>query len=222
MSRCFSVARRASLLAIWMAACGVSAQTEADAPVDVMITHGLPSVTVRHGGERVDIRRAQDPENSVNPAFARTSRPCPPFCIQPMQLAAGVETIGELEVLDYLRRIAEGDDSVLVVDSRTPTEYLVGTIPGAVNIPWTRLNLFHATEDEAATILQQEFGVIRTGQFWDFSYAKTLVMFCNGMWCGQSPTNIKTLLRWGYPPGKLKWFRGGMQTWEILGLTTAW
>ena len=50
--------------------------------------------------------------------------------------------------------------------------------------------------------------------------AKTLVMFCNGMWCGQSPANIRTLLRFGYPADKLKWYRGGMQDWEILGLTT--
>jgi len=39
------------------------------------------------------------------------------------------------------------------------------------------------------------------------------------MWCGQSPSSIKTLLRFGYPAKKLKWYRGGMQDWEILGLT---
>jgi hypothetical protein len=41
------------------------------------------------------------------------------------------------------------------------------------------------------------------------------------MWCGQSPNNIKNLLRFGYPSQKIKWYRGGMQDWEILGLTTA-
>jgi hypothetical protein len=46
------------------------------------------------------------------------------------------------------------------------------------------------------------------------------VMFCNGMWCGQSPNNIRNLLGFGYPAHKIKWYRGGMQTWEILGLTT--
>ena len=39
------------------------------------------SVTV---GEH-KIMRNQDNTNK-NPAFAKTSRPCPPFCIQPMQL----------------------------------------------------------------------------------------------------------------------------------------
>jgi hypothetical protein len=45
-------------------------------------------------------------------------------------------------------------------------------------------------------------------------------MFCNGMWCGQSPNNILNLLKFGYPADKIKWYRGGMQDWEILGLTT--
>ena len=44
--------------------------------------------------------------------------------------------------------------------------------------------------------------------------------FCNGMWCGQSPASMASLLRFGYPADKIKWFRGGMQTWQILGLTT--
>jgi hypothetical protein len=39
------------------------------------------------------------------------------------------------------------------------------------------------------------------------------------MWCGQSPTNIRQLLSMGYPADKLKWYRGGMQDWQILGLT---
>ena len=59
------------------------------------------------------------------------------------------------------------------------------------------------------------------GGMLDFSDCKTAVMFCNGMWCGQSPANIHQLLKLGYPADKIKWYRGGMQNWEILGLTTA-
>ena len=54
----------------------------------------------------------------------------------------------------------------------------------------------------------------------NYTNAKTLVMFCNGIWCGQSPNNILNLLKFGYPAHKIKWYRGGMQDWEILGLTT--
>ena len=72
---------------------------------------------------------------------------------------------------------------------------------------------------DIAEIFEDKFGVLRTSEFWDFSNAKTLVLFCNGMWCGQSPNNIKSLLKIGYPAHKLKWYRGGMQDWSILGLT---
>ncbi len=71
-----------------------------------------------------------------------------------------------------------------------------------------------------AEIMNQQFGVIEQEGLWDFSKAKTLVLFCNGMWCGQSPRNIMALVKFGYPAEKIKWYRGGMQNWEILGLST--
>jgi rhodanese-related sulfurtransferase len=56
---------------------------------------------------------------------------------------------------------------------------------------------------------------------WNSENAKTLVLYCNGAWCGQSPTNVRQLLAVGYPAYKLKWYRGGMQSWKSLGLPTA-
>ena len=32
---------------------------------------------------------------------------------------------------------------------------------------------------------------------------------------------LENLLGFGYPANKIKWYRGGMQSWETLGLTTA-
>ena len=189
--------------------------------IAVKINADIASVDVMHNGKKVTIMRNQDQKNIVNTAFAKTSRKCPPFCIQPMQLAPGVETIGEIEMLDYLERMSEGDTSILVVDSRTPDWVKRGTIPGAVNLPWTRLNPARGADPlSIGEILTEHFGARDLEGLWDFSDAKTLVMFCNGMWCGQSPNNIKNLLKFGYPPHKLKWYRGGMQNWENLGLTT--
>ena len=132
-----------------------------------------------------------------------------------------METIGELEVIDYLKKMSGGDDSILVIDSRTPDWAARGTIPGSVNIPWTKLNVVGGADPlTIAEILENQFGAKETGETWDFSDAKTLVLFCNGMWCGQSPNNIKALLKLGYPADKIKWYRGGMQDWEILGLST--
>mgnify|MGYP003386543178 FL=1 len=110
----------------------------------------------------------------------------------------------------------------MVIDSRTPDWVARGTIAGAVNIPWTGLDAKKgATELDIELIVIDEFGATKDDNGkWDFSNAKTLVLFCNGMWCGQSPRNINTLLSMGYPAEKLKWYRGGMQTWHVLGLST--
>ena len=188
---------------------------------DVNITPSMESVTVMHGGAKTTIMRNQNQKNTVNPAFAKTSRKCPPFCIQPSTLAPGVETIGEVEVIGYLKRMNDGDNSILVVDSRTPDWVAKGTIPGAVNLPWTALNPAKGADPiSIGEILEEQFNAKNLEGLWDYSKARTLVMFCNGMWCGQSPNNIKNLLKFGYPSHKIKWYRGGMQDWEILGLST--
>lgn len=224
------------LTAALLPATGAHAQSAVDRPVG--ITPELMSVTVQHRGKAVEIKRNQNTAATVDPAFARTSRPCPPFCIQPMNLAPGVETIGELELLGYLDRQWQGDDSILVIDSRTPDWVRRGTIPGATNIPWTALNarqgattetimglltdVFRARLKEGKGLLDVDEAIVagNVEDVIDYAEARTLVLFCNGMWCGQSPANIRTLLDYGYPADKLKWYRGGMQAWEILGFNT--
>jgi rhodanese-related sulfurtransferase len=207
----------------WSLAC--SAADTSDALFDladlrVKITADLPYIETLHDGEKVLVMRHQDPGHTVEAPYAKTGRDCPPFCIQPMSLGPGVETIGELELLAHLRRLGDGAEDVLVIDSRTPDWVGRGTIPGAVNIPFDRLDPEHARGPDISEILQLDFGVIRVDGLWNFSAAKTLVFFCNGAWCGQSPTNIKALLELGYPAHKLKWYRGGLQAWEQLGFTT--
>lgn len=212
----------------------------ADDAKPVGITADKMSVTVKHDGAEVEIKRNQDNSATVVADFAKTSRPCPPFCIQPDTVAEGVQTIAELGMLDYLGKVSGGDASVLVIDSRTPDWVEKGTIPGAKNISWESLAPDKgATTDDIIKILTEDFGaklakgadalavdeaVAEGGdavsKVFDYADAKTLVLFCNGMWCGQSPTNIKTLLKFGYPADKIKWYRGGMQDWSILGLTT--
>jgi rhodanese-related sulfurtransferase len=202
------------------ALCMLATGAGAADPAVVGITSTLVRVPTVHAGKPVVIERRQDPESTINPAYAKTARPCPPFCIQPITLAPGVETIGELEMLDYLARVGRGDEAVLVIDSRTPDWVEAGTIPGSVNISWQALSPEAGADPmEIADVLERRFGALAQEGLWNFSAAKTLVMFCNGPWCGQSPTNIRTLLEFGYPAHKIKWYRGGMQDWESLGLT---
>ncbi len=196
---------------------------------DNKIAPTLDGVDVTHNGETLTITRGADRHATLPALFQKTDRGCPPFCVQPIQAAPGVATIGELELLDYLSRIHQGDNSILVVDSRTPDWVMRGTIPGSINIPWNRLNtdltgsLEQAGEADGLTqILTEQLGASQdpsTGQ-WQFDDAKTLVLFCNGIWCAQSTANIKTLVEYGYPAHKLKWYRGGMQDWVSVGLTT--
>ena len=189
--------------------------------VAVKITPKLASVDVMHNGKKVTIMRDQNQKATVNPDFAKTSRKCPPFCINPMKLAPGVETLGETEVLAYLDKMSKGDKTIMVIDSRTPNWVAKGTIPGSVNIPWTKLAPQKgASPIDIAEIMTTRFNVKEQEGLFDYREAKTLVMFCNGMWCGQSPNNIRTLLRFGYPADKIKWYRGGMQNWSNLGFTT--
>ena len=212
--------KRLQLNSIFIFLCISFSVYASDGDIDVGISQDIDYVDVIHNGKPIRIQRNQSPTNTVNPDYAKTSRKCPPFCIQPNQLAEGVETIAELEMLEYLKRVSNGDDAILVIDSRTKDWVKKGTIPGSVNIPWTLLKPEAGADPfQIAEILESRFGAINIENLWDFSNAKTLVLFCNGMWCGQSPSNIKTLLRFGYPPQKLKWYRGGMQNWENLGLT---
>jgi rhodanese-related sulfurtransferase len=194
--------------------------------MSVKISPTMDSVDVVHMGKKIKIQRDQDTGHTIPKLYAKTSRSCPPFCIQPNVAAPGVETIAELEMLGYLKA-ASTDNSVIVIDSRTPDWTARGTIPGSVNIPWTELSVagsgaWDESEDAPTStdVMIDRFGVKVDGDKMDFSNAKTLVMFCNGSWCPQSTLNIRSLIKKGYPADKIKWYRGGMQSWVTLGLTT--
>lgn len=169
----------------------------------VMLRPGLAAVTVETPAGPVEISRIQDNANLLEREWARTSRPCPPFCIQPMRPAEGVTTIGELELLEMLQ-----DPAVRVIDSRTPDWFRGGTIPGAVSIPW----------NEVVDRLD-ELGCEADFDGWDCAQAARVALFCNGMWCGQSPTAIRAMIAAGYPADRIFYYRGGMQAWRLLGLT---
>ena len=173
------------------------------ADVEVGITKDMPSVTVQTRNGPVEIGRIQDTTHEIGGDWARTSRPCPDFCIQPVTPTEGVATIGELELIEMLK---SPDD--VVVDSRTSDWFQGGTIPGAINIPYTYVL------DELSTL-----GCEPDFEGWDCENAKRVALFCNGIWCGQSPTAIRSMVKAGYPADRIFYYRGGMQIWRLLGLT---
>lgn len=112
--------------------------------------------------------------------------------LQPMQVAEGIRTVGELEVLERLR---QGEP---VVDNRSAGSHAQATLPGALNIP-------HAEATD------------RRGEL---DRSRVTVFFCNGPQCPQSPTAIRALLDGGFPADRIIYYRGGMHDWVTLGLPT--
>lgn len=184
---------------------------------DVWITPDKPFVELEINNQFIVIERNPDKNAVIPAAYAKTSRACPPFCVQPITVAEGVNTVGELEVLSFLENVVQAGKGLLI-DARIPSFYHAGTIPGAINLPFTLLS-----NDEKnpflGPILTQLGGVKQADGTWSFENATELMLFCNGPWCGQSPRAIHNLLAVGYPADKLHYYRGGMQDWLILGLT---
>lgn len=186
-----------------LALCLTLAAGTAMADGDVGITKDMLSVTLQTANGPVEINRIQDTENTISGEWALTSRPCPDFCIQPHSPLEGVSTIGELELIEFLQ-----DEEAVVVDSRTSDWFTSGTIPGAINIPYT-----YVLDELARLGCEPDF------DGWDCEQAKRVALFCNGIWCGQSPTAIRNMVEAGYPADRIFYYRGGMQVWRLLGLT---
>jgi len=204
----------------------------------IPLVEGKPYLHVIHEGRSVKVQRVQDPSYELKGYFAKTGRKCPPFCIQPVTPAASVATVGEVELFEFMEtRLRDG--SGVLIDARTESWFRKGTIPGSVNYPFTLFGKDKADPELVAAL--RAFGAVQRGEVgavdrllddlgwseshhktedWDFSAAKELVVWCNGPACGQSPRAIRGLLNVGYPGEKIKYYRGGMQMWQLWGLTT--
>ena len=208
----------------------------ADVEVKLSPTKDYVDVVLHEGGN-YRIQRNQDQENVMSAAWSKTSRKCPPFCPQPIEVAPGVMTVGELEVFEFMEKKLNSGKG-LIIDARVPSWYEKGTIPGSINIPFTVFD--HAPTDIEIEEAFAQIGVQPRGEIglvdsllgklghppegktehWDFSRAPDLMLWCNGPWCGQSPRAIQGLLALGYPAHKIYYYRGGMQMWQVLGLPT--
>ena len=109
--------------------------------------------------------------------------------VQPMRIADGVETVGELELIEHL------DAGGQVIDTRVPESVVKGTIPGAEAIPSAEIAT-HAAR---------------------FTAENPVVLFCNGPQCAATPRSVKALLEAGCDPAALRYYRGGLQDWVGLG-----
>ena len=180
----------------------------------VPISKGVKSIEMNLNGEKFTLMRNQKAGNIISELYNTTNRGAP----QPMIIAPGVETVGELEFIEYMKK-AQKDDSIAIIDSRKPGWNAKLRIPGSINVPFTNFK----EKDTAIEMMEDEMGVVESDGKLDFTNAKTIVLYCNGYWCGQTPAMVKrskySLLQMGYPVEKIKYYRGGMQAWTSLGFT---
>jgi len=137
----------------------------------------------------------------------------------PMLLDEEIATYGELEVLAFMKQMQK-DSSMLLIDGRKEDWFNYRTIPGAINMP------FHHFKDKEAFVFEFEEHLLilnvdlKSDGSFEFSKAKTVLIFCNGPWCSQSVVMVEALLDIGYPAERINWYRGGMQTWLNAGMTS--
>ncbi len=225
----------ASIILVTLVTVSFSARAQNAA---VKITENKSYSTVHDGSELIKISRIQDTSNVIDESFAKTSRPCPPFCINPLSLDERIQTVAELEVIKFMETQLYHGEGVLV-DTRSQYTHQQGTIPGSMNIPFSvfekaadsveltevfeSLGVVERSGVNPVLLMVEGFGLLEGNQKterWDFSHAKDLLLWCDDPWCDQSPRAIQGLITAGYPAEKLYYYRGGMQMWQSLGLTT--
>lgn len=213
----------------------LSFSSESDVSI---LSNGIEAEHIKESGEkqRITVKREIDPEckkihisNDMfwkdNYASHKVSKACKSTFITsagkkifPMKLHKDVETYGEMEVMAFIKEMQD-DTTMLFIDTRDEEWYGYRTIPGAENMHYVYITMPKVFEKEYKASLEK-LGIVRKDNTFDFSKAKTLLLFCNGAWCSQSPKMIKALLALGYPPEKIKWYRGGMDDWLGLSMTT--
>ena len=181
----------------------------------VAISKGVKSIDMNLNGEKFTLMRDQSKSSKISSLYETTFRGIP----QPISLDKNVQTVGELEFIEFMKK-AQKDESIAIVDSRKPGWFAKLRIPGAINVPFTSFN----SKEDAIEAMEDDLGVVeKEDGTLDFSKAKTVVAYCNGYWCGQTPGMVKnakySLLNMGYPAEKIKYYRGGMQAWTSLGFT---
>lgn len=110
--------------------------------------------------------------------------------ISPIQLAPGVRTVGELEVIEHIHA------GLPLLDTRLESFYREGTLPSAGNLTHQRIaDSIGALDPDLAT-----------------------VFFCNGPQCAATPSAIHSLIGAGHPAESIIFYRGGIHDWMTLGL----
>lgn len=199
----------------------------------------VPYLFVTHQGRSIRVERDIDASylarGNIRGTLIQNAKSCPPLCLLPMTLDIPVDTWGENEIIDFMLNDMR-DKRGTMIDIRSKSTYDIATIPGSEH--WfirdlmqeaeidkldKRFESFGARRHDGIPLLtriKSMLGIVDTSNQtdeWDFSDAKTLVFW------GVSPMEkapvvaIEHMLQAGYPAHKLKWYRGGLASWQYWG-----
>lgn len=181
---------------------------------DLAIAPDLADLRLVLNGQEVVIARVQDA--SLIAGADAPQELCPPRCVQPMSAGEGVDTLGALEVMDFLQsKVAKG--AGLLLDVRLPDGFAAGHVPGAVNVPSPTLGADNPYLPEILMAL----GAQQDGADLVFDAAMALTVYGDGPAHDEARLAVQALLAAGYPAERIEYFRGGMQEWLQFGLTVA-
>ena len=183
----------------------------------IKITPNLSTVSIIDSGTKIKIKRVQDPQNRLTDDYIKTSRPCPPFCIQPTKVNSNIDTIAELEVLNFMENKIMTNRGLLI-DARLKSWFELETIPSSINLPFSKID--NSKKEEIAHLFKLLGMQVEKKGKWNFKKVKELTIFDNGIWCSQASRLIATLLKNHYPTSKIHYYRSGLQGWKLLGFTT--
>ena len=165
-------------------------------------------------GQRVVIDQSNEEAARFAVNFAGAGDLCGAPCIAPMETAAGVDTLGETELVAFLMDEVAGNTGLLV-DARMPEYRARGFIPGSVSLPHSVLGADNAYHDE----ILEALGALQVEGIFNFTDARKLLVFDTGPSTNEAGDLIARLLGAGYPAEKIKYYRGGMQVWAVLGFS---
>lgn len=214
--------------------CLISLGGVIDSP-PAQVNHSTDCVEVLHDGIPVYIHYNIDIDHALNHALFGSLPQCPAYCVGPVQKDLGVSRIDEHGIFEFMKnRLSEGTGAL--IDTRRSELHIKGTIPGAINIPYT---VFHLRSDSAELeAVLNGLGVERingvvaasggggkgsalavTDHYErDYDFAKELVVWGAGPMDSAASLAVTGLLGLGYPAGKISYYHGGLQFWRAFGL----
>ena len=103
----------------------------------------------------------------------------------------------ETDPADVHEALTAGDETFVVVDARTPEAYAAGHVPGAINLPYRRMDA------ETTAVLPRQ---------------RRIVVYCDGAGCNASTKGALRLSELGF---QVKEMIGGLDWWIRDGFPVA-